>query len=72
MTLAFFLLLVVLALFIDILWLPAFFCAVAAMHWTISLHAPDPLAPLYAFCIGGVIARLALEPVRQKVDRWMK
>ncbi|MDX2277204.1 MAG: hypothetical protein NW206_17295 [Hyphomonadaceae bacterium] len=72
MTLAFLLLVILLALLIDILWLPAFFCAVAAMHWTVSLHLPDPLAPLYAFLIGGVTARLALEPVREKLDRWMK
>lgn len=72
MTFAFLLLVILLARVIDILWLPAFFCAVAAMHWTVPLHLPDPLAPLYAFCIGGVIARLALEPVRQKLDRWMK
>ena len=72
MTLAFVLLAVLLAWLIDILWLPAFFCAVAAMRWTVSLHLPDPLAPLYAFCIGGVSARLALELVRQKLDRRMK
>lgn len=72
MTLAFLLLVILLARVIDILWLPAFFCAVAAMHWTVSLHLSDPLAPLYAFCIGGIVARLALEPVRQTLARLMK
>lgn len=71
MILAFVLLLVFVALSIDIFWIPALFCAVAAMHWTTSLHLSDPLAPLYAFFIGGVAARLALELIRQLYARRM-
>lgn len=44
-----------------LLWAPALFCAVAAMHWTISLHLPDPLASLYAFVAVAFISRVALE-----------
>jgi hypothetical protein len=62
--------LVIAALWIDalwrlalaaLLWLPVLFCAVAAMHWTASLHLADPLAPLYAFAGSGVLGRLLLE-----------
>lgn len=61
MTLAFVLILVLAALSIDLLWLPSIFLAVAAMHWTASLHPADPLAPLHAFLAGGLSARAALE-----------
>jgi hypothetical protein len=43
-----------------LLWLPILFCAVAAMHWTASLHLTDPLASLYGFFAGGSVARLAM------------
>lgn len=69
MIFAFVLLLVLIALSIDMFWLPALFCAVAAMHWTASMHLSDPLSPLYALFIGGLTARLALEFVRQTVAR---
>ncbi len=71
MILAFVLLLVLVALSIEMFWLPSLFCAVAAMHWTASLHLADPLAPLYAFLIGGLIPRLVLELIRQVVARGM-
>ena len=44
----------------TLIWAATLFCAVAAMHWTASLHFDDPLAPLYAFLGGGFTARLAL------------
>jgi hypothetical protein len=44
-----------------LLWLPILFFATAAMHWTVSLHLPDPLAPLYAFAGAGLAGRGALE-----------
>lgn len=44
-----------------LLWLPALFCAVAAMHWTVSLHLSDPLMSLYSFLVGGLGARIVLE-----------
>lgn len=71
MILAFVILLVLVALSIDLLWLPSLFGAVAAMHWTASLHLPDPLAPLYAFLMGAMAARLALDLVRRVICRKM-
>lgn len=72
MILAFVLLLVLVALSFEMVWLPALFCAVAAMHWTASLHLPDPLAPLYAFFIGGLTARMALALIGDVVTRRMR
>lgn len=69
MILAFALILVLAALSIDVLWLPSIFLAVAAMHWTASLHPADPLAPLYAFFVGAMAARLTLEVLRGLVVR---
>lgn len=69
MAFAFVLFLVAIAFLIDLLWLPAIFCAVAAMHWTAGLHPADPLAPLYAFLIGAMAARLALEVLRRVAVR---
>lgn len=43
-----------------LLWAPVVFCAVAAMHWTASLHLRDPLAPLYAFVACATVARAVL------------
>ncbi|MEY2756667.1 MAG: hypothetical protein RIR33_445 [Pseudomonadota bacterium] len=71
MILAFVFLIILVALSIDGLWLLALFGAVAAMHWTASMHLSDPLAPLYAFFIGAVAARLALEIVRSVPCRRM-
>jgi len=72
MILAFVLLLVLVALSFEMVWLPALFCAVAAMHWTASLHLPDPLAPLYAFFIIGLMARMALMFIGDVVTRRMR
>jgi len=44
-----------------LLWPPVLFCAVAAMHWTASLHLPDPLASLYAFLAVAFAGRVVLE-----------
>lgn len=69
MMVAFFLLLILAALrpraperaALDaMIWAAALFCAVAAMHWTASLHLADPLAPLYAFGLGALTARTVL------------
>jgi hypothetical protein len=60
MIFAFALFLVLAALSIDVLWLPALLTAVAIMHWTTSLHLPDPLAPLYAFIASAVMGRFLL------------
>lgn len=43
-----------------LIWTATLFCAVAAMHWTASLHLADPLAPLYAFGVGVLAARTAI------------
>lgn len=69
MILAFAFILVIAALSFDVLWLPALFCGVAAMHWTASLRLADPLAPLYALLVGAMAARLALEVLRRSVVR---
>lgn len=69
MIIAFALILVLAALLIDVLCLPSIFLAVAAMQWMASLHPPDPLAPLYAFLVGAMAARLALEVLRRSVVR---
>lgn len=45
------------------LWAPALYAAVVAMHWTVSLHLADPLAPLYTFVVAGMTVRLAQELV---------
>lgn len=71
MMFAFVLLLVLVALSIDMVWLPALFCAVAATHWTAAMHLSDPLAPLYAFFAGGVLGRMTLELVLQALRRCM-
>lgn len=42
-----------------LVWAPVLFCAVAAMHWTASLHLADPLAPLYAFIAVAFAGRCA-------------
>ena len=72
MIFAFVALLVLVALSIDFLWLPTLFCAVAAMHWTASLHLDDPVAPLYAFFIVGLMARMALTFIGDVVTRRMR
>lgn len=59
MILAFALLLVWVAFSIRPVWLVCLFCAVAAMHWTASLHLADPPASLYAFVAGAIISRIA-------------
>jgi hypothetical protein len=59
MILLFVLLLVWVAFSIKPVWLVCLFCAVAAMHWTASLHLADPLAPLYAFVAGALLSRMA-------------
>lgn len=43
-----------------IVWAPILFCSVAAMQRTSKLQLADPLAPLYAFLVAGLIGRLAL------------
>lgn len=43
-----------------LIWAATLFCAVAAMHWTASLHLADPLTPLYAFGVGVLAARTAI------------
>lgn len=43
-----------------LIWAATLFCAVAAMHWTASLHLRDPQAPLYAFGVGVLAARTAI------------
>jgi hypothetical protein len=45
----------------GLLWMPALFFAIAAMHWTVSLHLADPLASLYAFLAAAFISRVLLE-----------
>jgi len=42
-----------------LVWGPVLFCAVAAMHWTASLHLADPLASLYAFIAVALFGRCA-------------
>lgn len=69
MIFAFVLILVLAALWTDVLWLPSIFLAVASMQWVASLHPADPLAPLYAFFVGAMAARLALEVLRRSVVR---
>jgi len=71
MIFAFVVLLILVALSIDVLWTLAFFCAVAAMNWTASLHLSDPLAPLYAFFLGCLGARLVLELIRHLIAHGM-
>ncbi|HWA21920.1 MAG TPA: hypothetical protein VG735_05950 [Caulobacterales bacterium] len=70
MPLAFALVVVLFALAVDLLWLPALVCAVAAMQWTASLHPADPLAPLYAFLVAAFTARLTLAVAAQLL--WLK
>ena len=43
-----------------LLWAATLFWAVAAMHWTASLHLADPLTPLYAFGLAALTARTVL------------
>lgn len=44
-----------------LLWMPIVCCAVAAAQFTATLHLADPLAPLWGFLAGGLIARAALK-----------
>lgn len=59
MILCFVLLLCWVAFSIKPVWLVCLFCAIAAMHWTASLHLADPLASLYAFVAGALLSRIA-------------
>ena len=48
-----------------LIWVVTLFCAVAAMHWSASLHLADPLALLYAF---GVSVLAARTPIALTID----
>lgn len=50
-------------------WAPPLFLAVWAMHATAGLHLNDPLAPLYAFVIAGLVGRSAMSRLLSCIAR---